>query len=256
MRISTMEQLDRIPVGGEVLVRGSTWTRSEEGLTQNGITLPLLSFRGFAETGELRSSSGFDTLPVWRSSGGVSWLVVGEDPGGTGYVCIRFDYNNFQRIEILSYAYLERQSTSLDYVPDRQAWEQGTVALLDLVQPSFLGTPLTGDLIDALHSYATEHNDLDPVLAEYGVGRLRRGEIEVVANGTAKVPAEHFVGVEIEEEPVVKWKFTYTVPVTSNITDPCLCIAFDEADYQIRLPQNVEDEEHSFTCTEKDCVNK
>ena len=263
MQITTLERLDRIPVGQPVYVQDQEWERVADGLTREGQTLPLVSFRAYAEAGRIRHGEGFapGELPQWRHQGAHTYLIVGEEPGTDGYMTITFESGNFYNVETYPYTTMfgMREGPSA-YTPTFDAWSRAMKAFTDRYMPvNFLGSGqavASGGLIDALHAYAIEHPDLDALLAEHNVGRVRSGEVTVEAKGRAKVTADQFGNIEVDGEPEVGWKFRYDYPATASVTEPCLCSTFNEVFFKARLPQNLVSEEHKVTCSETDCVNK
>lgn len=263
MRITTMERLDRVPVGQQVYVDTEVWRRTEEGLSLNGTTLPLIAFRAFAEDGKLRDTEGIapGDLPQWRHIGAVDYLVVGEEPSTDGYMTVSFNRGAYTGVETYPHdTIINMQQGPGGYGIDH---DQLIVAFREFnrryMPIDFLGggeAKATGGLIDALHVYAADHPDLDEVLVEHHVGRKRSGEVTVEARGRSRVTADQFGGVEVDGEPEVGWKFTYNYSATTPVTEPCLCSTFNEEFFRLRLPVNTTSEEHRFTCSETDCVNK
>lgn len=262
MHITTLERLDRLANGTKVAIAGHDWTKVDEGLERNGETLPLLSFRSLAEGRQITDNTDAPTdLPAWRRGGDTWYYVLKEDPVSEGYLTVIFDgRGNFYGMEtyplnnINSFT-VPRTTPTLN----EGAWTAAAYALADRLLPdTFLGSGVAASsgLIEALHDHAKDHPELDLILVEHNVGRVRKGEVTVTARGTAEVKAEQFGNVEVDGNPTVNWKFRYDYPAITNVTDPCLCLSFNDALYRARLPQNVLTDEHAMECTEDDCVNK
>ena len=262
MHITTLERLDRLAEGSTVNVQGYDWTKTGDALVRNGEALPLLSFRGLAEARQITDASAAldESLPAWRRSGDTWYLIVKEDTTAEGYLTITFDrgrYHNIDTYPINTINNMTLPRSTPDIDPAQ--WLLAVNAITERLMPdAFFGVTegVTGGLIDALHVHAKDHPDLDALLVEHNVGRSRKGEVTVTARGTAEVKAEQFGNVEVDGTPTVNWKFRYDYPTRTNVTDPCLCVSFDEGLYKTRLPMNVVSEEHATVCTEDDCINK
>lgn len=116
MTISTMDELEAVPVGTVIQV-GSTsqrraqnvWERVEGGFTRNGLTLPPRAFGVEVQNSQIRSSQGAVEVAIgaiWHRDDTAWWNVVvaraTPDQGG-GWWCVRFSSDGvFDRIHPLT----------------------------------------------------------------------------------------------------------------------------------------------------------
>lgn len=265
MYVCTLEHLDRLPLDSKVLVNSTVFTKAADGLVDGeGHTIPFTAFEKAATSFNIHTGDDPGWKPgTWLSYHRTWYYVLGVDAASGGYVVAQFgDSGELIGVPIHPYEAIASSSVQAPgFATTVIDWRAVITTALNI----YLGVPFLGGaavvvtpaLVDALHVYAADNPTLDPVLHEHGVGRMRKGVVTVSATGLAGVTPEMFGGgVEVGDVQVA-WGFTYNYDAVAKMSDPCLCVSFDERLFNTRLPLQVRgNPEWSLWCTEDDCINK
>ena len=240
MTISTVEELDTVPIGSLVRVNDVIWTKQESGLVNNGTTLGLQYFTGAVEEGLVSREQGlnrgdFFNHPSYPADQ-IGYVVIGVE--GDLALIVRTSNGQFYthtHMPISEVLALRRADP-----PAYLDWALRVGRLLFNNDYTTLD-PLLQEL--RTHAYETEDKALTSLLARHGVS------LETEHLSTCRITGESWFRPEptqvqmllgngiqvsdVDDNLLVTW--SREVPIT-KVGIGCQCSAVTLADVQEFLP--------------------